>query len=388
MNSLRLSLCTIASVCLVMTACGGGGSGGTGGAGGSGTPGSAGSGAGGSGAGGTSGTGGTAQAGPSGAGGTGGAGGSSNPGTAGNGVGGTVAGAGGSGGSAGSGGAQGAAGSSGGGTGGATGSGGSAGATGTGGRGGSAGGATGTGGRGGQGGTAGGSGGAQGSAGASGQCPSGAIFCADFESGSIPTQAVYYPDYQRSMSSMYMAVDSTVAHGGTHSLKVTPGGNFSQMLGVMTGTATFWTRVYLRSEVDTVTVSGHDTFVLATDGNGDPNAGQHIRIGEHSCQLEINRKTDDKEILSDAVNGNSMYMCSGGIAPMKNTWYCLEVFYDGPNSTVRVFVDGTESTALHVTDWGPYTYDMFKFGFENYGGTARNIWYDDVAIATQRIGCQ
>src|SRR4029078_4210981 len=131
----------------------------------------------------------------------------------------------------------------------------------------------------------------------------------------------------------------------TRSLKVTPGGNFSSMLGVTTGTATFWTRVYLRRDVDTSPVSVHDTSVLATDGNGDPNAGQHVRIGEHSCQLEINRKSDDKEILSNAVNGVSNYQCSGGITPVKNTWYCLEVFYDGPRSEARAFVGGTARPA-------------------------------------------
>jgi hypothetical protein len=30
---------------------------------------------------------------------------------------------------------------------------------------------------------------------------------------------------------------------------------------------------------------------------------------------------------------------------------------------------------------------MFKFGFENYGGTTRNLWYDDVVIAPQQVGC-
>ncbi|MGC4093728.1 MAG: hypothetical protein QM756_38675 [Polyangiaceae bacterium] len=234
------------------------------------------------------------------------------------------------------------------------------------------------------------SGGAIGSGGgsATGACPSGAIFCADFESGTIPSQAVYFPEYQRSMISMYMSVDSTVAHGGTKSLKLPNVSNFSSMLGVTTGTSKFWTRVYIRHDVETSAVTGHDTFVAATDNNGDPNMGEFVRVGEHSCQLELNRKSDDKEILSNAVNGVSNYMCSGGITFKKDTWYCLEVYYDGPGKEVRVFVDNTESTALHVTDWGPYTYGMFKFGFENYSGTARNLWYDDVAIATTRIGCQ
>lgn len=223
--------------------------------------------------------------------------------------------------------------------------------------------------------------------GATGACPANAIFCEDFEAGSIPTKAVFFPTYQQSMMATYMAVDATVAHGGTHSLKVMPGSNFSTMLGVMTGTPSFWTRVYLRQDVNTNTVTGHDTFINATDGDGDPNDGNQIRVGEHSCQLEINRKSDDKEILSNAVNGMSNYACSGGITFAPNTWYCVETFYDGPNSSVRVFVNSTEVTALHVTDWGPFTYDMFKFGFENYGGTARNLWYDDVVIAPTQVGC-
>ncbi len=184
-----------------------------------------------------------------------------------------------------------------------------------------------------------------------------------------------------------MAVDSTIAHGGTRSLKVTPGSNFSQMLGVTTGSATFWTRVYLRQDIDSKTVTGHDTFVASTDADGDPNKGQYVRVGEHSCQLEINRKSDDKEILSDAVNGASNYACAGGVTFAPNTWYCLETFYDGPNSTARVFVNGTEVSALHVSDWGPYAYKMFKFGFENYGGTTRSLWYDDVVVAPQQVGC-
>lgn len=198
---------------------------------------------------------------------------------------------------------------------------------------------------------------------------------------------MFFPAYQQSMLATYMNVDATVAHGGTHSLKVTPGSNFSQMLGVMTGTPTFWTRMYLRQDINTNTVTGHDTFVTATDSNGDPNMGAQIRVGEHSCQLELNRASDDKEILSDATNGTSNYTCAGGITFAPNTWYCLETFYDGPNSTVRVFVNSTEVTALHVTDWGPFTYDMFKFGFENYGGTGRNLWYDDVVIAPTQVGC-
>jgi hypothetical protein len=232
---------------------------------------------------------------------------------------------------------------------------------------------------------------------ASGQCPAGAIFCTGFEDGAIPAAAVFYPAYEQSTLSTYMTVDGTVGNNGSsHSLKVTPGSNFSQMLGVKTGTPTFWTRVYIMTEtVNTNAVTGHDTFVAGIDDTanggtlanaGDPNNGDAVRVGEHECQLEINRMVGDTEILSDAVDGGSNYVCAGGVVLVPGTWYCLETFYDGPNSTVRVFVNGSE-TALHTTSWGPFAYDMFKFGFENYSGTPRTIWYDDVAIATEQVGC-
>ena len=91
--------------------------------------------------------------------------------------------------------------------------------------------------------------------------------------------------------------------------------------------------------------------VAATDGNGDPNMGEHVRIGEHECQLEHNRKSDDKELLS---NGGT-YQCSGGIVLAKNAWTCLEAFFNGPSREVRVFVAGAETVggALTARTWPP-----------------------------------
>jgi hypothetical protein len=251
------------------------------------------------------------------------------------------------------------------GAGGATGSGGTAGGTGAGGSSG-AGGTTGS-----------GAGGAS-----AGGCPAGTTFCADFESGTLPAGAMFFPEYQRANVATFMTIDGAVAHGGTHALKVN-GTDFSQMLGVPTAGPTFWVRAYLRADLDIQ--EGHNTYFLATtDATGDPNMNEAVRVGEHECQLELNRRSDDKELLS---NGGT-YQCMGGVVLKKETWYCLEAFYDGPNKEVRVFVDKTEVPQLHVTDWGPYTYKMFKFGFEKYHGPNRTLWFDDVAVGPQRIPCQ
>jgi hypothetical protein len=224
-----------------------------------------------------------------------------------------------------------------------------------------------------------GGGGAGGSG--SGSCgAAGITFCTDFEGAAIPTELVYWPEYQRANVANFMTLDPTGGFNSTQGLKVN-GTEFSQMFGVATPGATFWGRVRLRSDTDIQ--MGHNTYVLATDVPGDPNAGEAIRIGEHQCQLELNRKSDDAEKLS---NGGT-YSCEGGVKFVANSWYCLEFFYDGANSEVRVFVDDAEVEELHVTDWGPYTYQTFKFGFEKYHGANKTLWYDDVALGTARVGC-
>jgi hypothetical protein len=147
--------------------------------------------------------------------------------------------------------------------------------------------------------------------------------------------------------------------------------------------------VYIRQDIDTSTVMSHDAFFGATSGGGDANSGTTVRVGEHYCQLDINWLPLDSEILSDTTGpdgGAGNYVCSGGIAFKANTWYCVETFFDGPNSTVHVYVDGADTT-LVTTTWGPNAFNAFKFGYE-LNGTLRNVWYDDIVLAPQRVGCQ
>lgn len=209
-------------------------------------------------------------------------------------------------------------------------------------------------------------------------CPSGALFCSDFESAAIPPELVFFPEYLRATQT-FVSLDGAVSHGGSRSLKVT-GTSFSQMLGV-TVPSSFWGRVYLRSDSDIQ--QGHNTYVAAGTSTGDPNEGTYLRIGEHQCQLELNRNTDDKELLS---NGGT-YSCEGGVKLLRDTWYCLEFQFDGVGQETRVFVDGNEVTALHTTDWGSYEFRVLKLGFEKYHGAEKTLWYDDLALATTQLHC-
>jgi hypothetical protein len=228
------------------------------------------------------------------------------------------------------------------------------------------------------GGAAGGAGNGNGNGGAASACGTGSIFCTDFEAEAIPSPLVFYPEYLRATQS-FVTLDTTLFHGGKRALKVS-GTDYSQMLG-LTVPSRFWGRVYLRSDTDIQ--EGHNTYVTAGTGTGDPNDGTYIRIGEHECQLELNRNTDDKELLS---NGG-MYACQGGVKLVKDTWYCLEFYYDGPGQETRVFVDGSEVLPLHTRDWGTYDYKILKLGYEKYQGGPKTLWYDDLAIAAEQLHC-
>ena len=43
---------------------------------------------------------------------------------------------------------------------------------------------------------------------------------------------------------------------------------------------------------------------------------------------------------------------------------------------------------MHHTDYPLDNYDNLRFGFEKYAGPALEAWYDDIAVGSERIGCQ
>jgi hypothetical protein len=135
--------------------------------------------------------------------------------------------------------------------------------------------------------------------------------------------------------------------------------------------------------------SGHGTFVEA--GPDDLKNENEIRVGFHVNQLEVNRMPGDAEQLSNGGDYNSP---TTGIHFVKMTWHCLEVAFDGGHDELRVWFEGNEVPQLHVTDWNrgdvgwSPTYASIRFGYEMYGSPPLQVWYDDVAIGTQRIGCQ
>jgi len=272
------------------------------------------------------------------------------------------------------------------GTGGATSSGGMGGA-GHGGTGGGAGGRGGTGagnaGRGGGAGTA-----AGGTGGAGNPCAarSGLRFCDDFESKSVGAFATAAPWVLQGGT---ITIDgSTPAHSGSKSVKVHATDNDFDTLFVLhdatilpTPNGKFYLRTFMR--LSRAMAGGHNTYIIA-DPFAMQGTGNNVRIGEMNSMLMYTIMGDGHGALS---NQNYYNDNKPGVAFTPSTWVCLEVLIDHARPEIDVWVDGTEVPDLHHTDWPLDTYDSVRFGFEKYAGPAIDIWYDDIAIGTERIGC-
>ena len=82
-------------------------------------------------------------------------------------------------------------------------------------------------------------------------------------------------------------------------------------------------------------------------------------------------------------------------------WSCAEWQFDGPNNTMRFWLDGAAVDSLTVDGhrrglrhqptsyvWTAPTFDRFDLGWESYQqDTARTIWIDDVVVSKTKIGC-
>ena len=60
---------------------------------------------------------------------------------------------------------------------------------------------------------------------------------------------------------------------------------------------------------------------------------------------------------------------------------------DGTTGDLEIFVDGTSVIKDGAVPQAKQSFTNFRFGYVEYNGTNRTVWYDDVATAPNRIGC-
>jgi hypothetical protein len=119
-----------------------------------------------------------------------------------------------------------------------------------------------------------------------------------------------------------------------------------------------------------------------------------VRLGGQFDILVANYSPNDALQTSASRDG---FYDDGARLPVAK-WTCFEFLFDGGGNELRLWMDGTELDRLHVTDWGQFghtptpawspTYDRLRIGYQSWNAdTPIDVFYDAIAIDTQRIGC-
>jgi hypothetical protein len=242
------------------------------------------------------------------------------------------------------------------------------------------------------------------------------VVCDDFEStpvGGPPSPMLWPPMKPGDCSSNVgiITVDDSQAHSGTHSVKVVGGPAYCDHVFFVNTSAfpAVGQDVYARYFVRFAGASGamapnafaigqmaHETFMRMADSTAN---GQHLRLGGWNEILAWNRESDGATLPLDVATGSPSVQMES-VVPMTDTWTCVELHVSESKGTIDTWVDGNEVTDL-VEDgtqgsqatqtwqnpmWRPMFTD-FELGWESYDNETATLWFDDVIIDKQRIGC-
>lgn len=216
-------------------------------------------------------------------------------------------------------------------------------------------------------------------------CPADATFCSGFEEAELPSGAVFKLNGDPATPwTRYFEVDASQKKGGASSLRVKSVSEVSdayKMLSVPSGGASFWVRLYLRSDED-LGAEDHNVFGQAS-GSDDPNDRDSVEFAE-DVGIAFNSQDDVRW-----PEGYGRLM-AGGTRPFtlsKDTWHCVELHFDGTARIQELFLEGEALIEASNYPATSKTFSRFKFGYNALHGTSRTLWYDDVAVGPTRPGC-
>lgn len=169
-----------------------------------------------------------------------------------------------------------------------------------------------------------------------------------------------------------VAVDTTQAHGGTHSIHITA--PTAAGSGVLKETSTFpatefWGRAFMRFKA---AAGGHQMFIAVLVQGGD--------------QFRLLNTLGSNVVRTNEQNGDAFFASKTNI-PME-TWFCYE-WHVTPTSAA-VYLDGKELTDAAPTGWKISNAQTLQIGYQRFqtGPSTGEIWLDDIAVNDKQIGCQ
>jgi hypothetical protein len=199
------------------------------------------------------------------------------------------------------------------------------------------------------------------------QCPGSFPVCDGFEDGTLSRWMIFRGDTYQSPVTVPTnpVIDDSRAYRGTHSVWLHAQGsdddqiNRAVYLAVAPPAPVTWTRWF--------------TYV----GPGLPST-KVAQLSPGPIELAAQQ-------LSSNVAGGMIYN-SGKYLPT-DRWSCVEWMYDGNAGELRTFLDGEELSELHQTDAPRETPSEFALGVFVSKGPTYDVWIDEVALDSQRIGC-
>jgi hypothetical protein len=238
-----------------------------------------------------------------------------------------------------------------------------------------------------------GSGASDAGSGAPGTCQS--LFCEGFETvavGSPPDPAIW------TRTSTDVVVDSTRgARGSKQSLHIPPLLSAVKYIRenktIAAMGTTFYGRVFFwidRQPLEKPASLYHWTL-LEADELDNYNAGRVLRLGGHiegsgTNWLRFNFQTHGNPGETGLSDMNEVLSTK--------RWYCAEFYYSLPNNEARFWLDGVEDPKLHWQGpMGGYVFPpaitWMTFGFAEYQApqTPWEVWIDEIALDTKKIGC-
>lgn len=222
-------------------------------------------------------------------------------------------------------------------------------------------------------------------------------FCEDFESQTGPQPSGRWSFQAADCSGTgTVTVDTAVAHGGTTSLRVNGGEGYCNhaFAGTALDDVPAGSGLYVRFWVRHTTAlpAQHVTFLAMQDTH---TRDTDLRMGGQNAALQWNRESDDATLPAQSPAGVALS------EPLPvDTWSCLE-FRVEPAGRLQTWLDGESVEGLIVDDtptqdvdaqwlnggtWQPALADL-RLGWESYGQGTDTLWYDDVAVGTDRVGC-
>jgi hypothetical protein len=256
-----------------------------------------------------------------------------------------------------------------------------------------------------------------GDSGASGDAAAGcagALVCDDFESYTNGASPAGPWTVARTAGSV--TVDTTRATSGAQSIRVTAPaatGYRSVMLrlsghglpvagNVIYGRMMFWLDSAPMTQVHFTIIDGEGLVATANYHAVERYGGQDPLTGSDGGFLgnTLMASYDTPDSYSGVGPSSDCYQHSQSVIPVQ-AWTCAEWEFDGPNNTLRFWMNGQALDDLTVDATGqgctqqPSTYvwtapqfAQIDLGWESYqADDARNLWIDDVGIGTARIGC-